>query len=63
MVQNVFYELGYGELNIAIKCDGARKSQDLRRAVAKPRTAPTVPMDVPERESKASGGMEKAVRT
>ena len=37
--------------------------QELRRAVANSRTSPTVPMDVPVRESKANGAMEKAVRT
>ena len=56
------YELGYGELKIVIKCDQARELQELRRAVANSRSAPTVPIDVPVRESKANGAMEKAVR-
>ena len=62
-VKKVLYELGYGELKIAIKCDQAKELQELRRAVANSRTSPTAPMDVPVRESKANGAMEKAVRT
>ena len=55
--------MGHGELKVAIKCNGARELQDLRRAVANSRTSPTVPMDVPARKSKANGAMEKAVCT
>ena len=62
-VKSVLYELGYGQLKIAIKCDQARELQELRRAVANSRTVATVPIDVPVRESKANGGMERAVRT
>ena len=62
-VKGVLYEPGYGELKIVIKCDQARELQELRRAVANSRAAPTVPIDVPVRESKANGAMEKAVRT
>ena len=62
-VKNILYELGYGQLKIAIKCDGAKELQELRRAVANSRESPTVPIDVPARESKANGGMERAVRT
>ena len=62
-VKNVIHELGYGQLKISIKCDQARELQELRREVAATRTAPTVPIDVPVRESKANGGMERSVRT
>ena len=62
-VKNILYELGYGQLKISIKCDGARELQELRRAIGNSREAPTVPIDVPARESKANGGMERAVRT
>ena len=37
--------------------------QELRRALANSRASPTDPMDVPVRESKANGGIEKAVHT
>jgi hypothetical protein len=50
-VKNILYELGYGQLKIAIKCDGAKELQELRRAVANSRESPTVPIDVPARES------------
>ena len=36
---------------------------ELRRAIAATRDQPTVPLDVPGRESKGNGGMERAVRT
>ena len=62
-VKNIIYELGYGQVKIAIKSDRARELQELRRAIADSRDAATVPIDVPARESKANGGMEKAVRT
>ena len=62
-VKKVIYELGYDQLKIAVKCDGARELQELRRAIGNSREAPTVPIDVPVKESKANGGMERAVRT
>ena len=62
-MKNIIYELGYGQVKIAIKSDRARELQELRRAIADSREAATVPIDVPARESKANGGMEKAVRT
>ena len=58
-VKTVLYELGYGQLKVAIKCDGAKELQEIRRAVANSRTSPTVPIDVPVRESKANGGGSK----
>ena len=62
-VKNIIYELGYGQVKIAIKSDRARSLQELGRAIADSRDAATVPIDAPARESKAHGGMEKAVRT
>ena len=59
----IIYELGYGEIKIALKSDGARELHELRRAVAGSRSAPTIPIDVPTKESKGNGGMERAVRT
>ena len=41
-IKSAIYELGFGELKIAIKCDGAEGLQELRRAVANSRTAPIV---------------------
>ena len=63
LVKNTLYELGYGQLKISIKCDGAREIQELRRSIGNSREASTVPIDVPAIESKAHGRMERAVRT
>ena len=46
-----------------MKIGGAKDLQDLRRQVSSKRTAPTVPLDVPTRESKGNGAVERAVRT
>ena len=62
-VKSVIYELGYGEMKISLKSDGARELHELRRAIAASRSHPTVPIDVPTKESKGNGGMERAVRT
>ena len=62
-VKSVIYELGYGEIEISLKNDGARELQELRRAVAASRSHPTVPIDVPTKASKDNGAMERAVRT
>ena len=35
----------------------------IRDALTKKRRAPTVPLDVPVRESKSNGNMERAIRT
>ena len=45
------------------KIDGAKDLQELRRGIAARRRAPTVPLDVPTRESKGNGAVEKTVRT
>ena len=62
-VAKVIEELGYGGIKISIKCDAAPDLRALRRFVSAKRSSPTVPIDVPARESKANGAMEKAVRT
>ena len=61
-VTRVINELGYGSTRIALKIDRALELQDLRKLVAARRAAPTVPLDVPVRESKANGAVENAVR-
>ena len=61
-VTRVIAELGYGGTSVAIKVDGAPDLQDLRRHVMAKRSAPTVPLDVPVRESKANGAVKDAVR-
>ena len=62
-VTHVIAELGYKGIKIAFKSDNARDLVNLRDAVAVARTAPTVPLHAPVRESKANGAMERAVRT
>ena len=59
----IINELGYGGTRIAIKCDQAPELQKLRREIGARRTAPTVPLDVPVKESKGNGAVEKAIRT
>ena len=62
-VVNVLSELGYAGVKVAMKHDKAPELLDLRRQVSARRAAPTVPIDVPVRESKANGAVEKAVQT
>ena len=62
-VHSCYNELGYSEMKIALKSDGARELHELRSAVAGSRVHPTIPIDVPVKESKGNGGMERAVRT
>ena len=47
----VIEELGYGGTRIAFKMDRTPDLQELRRHVMAKRSAPTVPLDVPVRES------------
>ena len=42
---------------------GARELHELRRAIAGTRAYPTVRIDVPVKETKGNGGMEREVRT
>ena len=46
-----------------MKNDGAPELKELRRLVSAKRSQPTFPLDVPVRESKGNGAVEKAVRT
>ena len=62
-IVNILIELGYGGVKIAMKHDAALELRELRRQVSARRSAQTVPIDVPVRESKANGAVEKAVRT
>ena len=59
----ILSELGYGGTRIAIKCDQAPELQKIRREIAARRTSATVPLDVPVKESKGNGAVEKAIRT
>ena len=51
-VKKILYDLGYGQFEICVKCDGARELQELRRAIGNSRKAPTVPIDLPAREAR-----------
>ena len=59
----VLDELGYGGCRVAIKCDNARELLKLRDAVSARRSAPTVPITVPVKESRGNGAVERAVHT
>ena len=62
-VYSVLCELGYAGIAVSMKCDQAPELKELRRQVSLRRSAPTVPIDVPVRESKANGAVERAVKT
>ena len=62
-VVGILNDLGYVGMKIAIKHDQAAELRELRRQISVRRSVPTVPIDVPVRESKANGAVEKAVRT
>ena len=51
-VKEVIDELRYEGVEIGMKMDGARELLQLRREVAALRSAPTVPVDVMQKESK-----------
>ena len=55
-------ELGYSEVWIALKSDAAPELQQFREQARNLRTAPTTPIDVPVKESKINGEVERAVR-
>lgn len=55
--------MGYASCKICIRCDRENSLLAIRDAVSKKRRAPTVPLDVPVRESKSNGAMEKSIRT
>ena len=59
----VLCELGYAGIAVSMKCGQAPELKELRRQVSLRRSAPTVPIDVPVRESKANGAVERAVKT
>ena len=58
----VIERFGDGGLTLVTTTDIARDLQDLRRQVSAKRSAPTVPLNVPARESKGNGAAENAVR-
>ena len=59
----IINELGYGGTRIAIKNGQAPELQRLKREIAARREAPTVPLDVPVKESKGNGAVEKVLLT
>ena len=62
-VYSILWELGYGGITVSIKCDQAPELKEIRKQVSMRRNSPTVPIDVPVRESKANGSVERAVKT
>ena len=62
-VKAVIGELGYGGVRVALKHDHALELVKLRAEVTATRSAPTVPMTTPVKESKCNGAVERAVRT
>ena len=62
-VHALIEELGYGQVKVAVKCDQAPELQSLRSRLGALRSAPTVPIDVPVKESKMIGAVERAVRS
>ena len=60
---NVLSELGYYGVNVALKSDAAPELRELKKVVAAKRSSPTVPLEVPIRESKAHGAVARADRT
>ena len=62
-VKSVKDELGYGGVRVALKHDNAHELVKLRTEVAARRSAPSVPIASPVKESKRSGAVKKAVRT
>ena len=48
---------------MALKSDAAPELRESKKMVAAKRSSPTVPLEVPVRESKANGAVERAVRT
>ena len=62
-VCHVINELSYLGVKVALKSDAAPELRELKKLVATKRSCPTVPLEVPARESKANGAVERAVRT
>ena len=56
----IIAELGYDGVRNAIKCGGAPELKEIRKLVSAKRSQPTVPLDVPVRESKGNGAVERA---
>ena len=62
-VEYVIGELGCNEVRIALTSDAAPELKQIREQVRDLRTAPTTPIDVPVKESKMNGAVERAVRS
>ena len=50
-------------VKVALKNDAAPELRELKKLVVAKRSCPTVPLEVPARETKANGAVERAVRT
>ena len=48
---------------MALRSDAGPELRELKKMVAAKRSSPFVPLEVPVRESKANGAVERAVRT
>ena len=59
-VKSVIDELGYNEVRIAFKSDAAPELLQTREQVRNLRSAPTTPINVPVKESKMNGVVERA---
>ena len=53
----------YSEFRIELKSDAAPELQQIREQGRNLRTAPTTPIDVPVKEWKMNGAVERAVRS
>ena len=62
-MSNAFSELGSSGVQVALKSDAAPELRELKNMVGGKRYSPAVPLEVPVRESKANGAVERAVRT
>lgn len=62
-IKNLIDQLGYSGVRIGMKSDNAKELLAIRRGVSQLREAPTTPIEVPVRESRANGACERAVRT
>ena len=58
-----FERAGYGGIAITLKSDGEASNVSLKRCIDSRRTAETMPIETPVRESKSNGAIERGVRT
>ena len=63
LVHDKFAEAGYGGVHVTLKSDQEPSTLNLKRVVAATRSAPTIPVETPVRQSKSNGDVERAIRT